>query len=493
MADSPDTSPNVLVFICDQLRPDLLGCYGGDLVRTPNIDALAADSTVFENGFTPTAICSPARASLLTGLYAHKHHMFNNSTRPYSYCEHLRPDMRMVQDWAADETAYETAYYGKWHIGPPQDLFDSRFEHAHRPPYAGRTPAFATGHGHPNSRLGPLVQSFGGGKAGTLDIPMDEFPDVMVAKYSTDFLRSRSGERPFLLYSSLPGPHSPWMVPEEWGIRYDPKDIPDWPNRYDDFDGKPINQKKLRISEDLRQEQGRDETLKDLLSACFSYLELVDAQVGEVVRTLKELGLYDETAIILTADHGDMAGSHGYLSKGAYMYDEIYRVPMLFKPPGGTNVRRASQPVNLMDATATITHLMAGDEVRDIGSGEMDGRSMAGLAQGKTDWYKDVNFSEYHGDWYGHYSQRMVTDGRWKLVWNYGDLNELYDLQEDPHELTNLYYEPSSRATRDSYWEKLLSEADRFEDGQTIHWNRSGGAVRINEYGLATGRVALGD
>ena len=171
---------------------------------------------------------------------------------------------------------------------------------------------------------------------------MDEFPDVMVARYSTDFLRSRSGERPFLLYSSLPGPHSPWMVPEEWGIRYDPKDIPDWPNRYDDFDGKPINQKKLRINEDLRQEQGGDETLKDLLSACFSYLELVDAQVGEVVRTLKELGLYDETAIILTADHGDMAGSHGYLSKGAYMYDEIYRVPMLFKPPGGSRVERAS-------------------------------------------------------------------------------------------------------------------------------------------------------
>ena len=283
MAGSPDTRPNVLVFFCDQLRPDLLGCYGGDLVRTPNIDALAADCTVFENGFTPTAICSPARASLMTGLYAHKHHMFNNSTRPYSYCEHLRPDMRMVQDWAADETDYETAYYGKWHIGPPQDLFDSRFEHAHRPPYPGRTPAFATGHGHPNTRLGPLVQSFGGGKAGTLDVPMDEFPDVMVARYSTDFLRSRSGERPFLLYSSLPGPHSPWMVPEEWGIRYDPSEIPDWPNRYDDFDGKPINQKKLRIVEDLRQEQGRDETLKDLLSACFSYLELVDAQVGEVV------------------------------------------------------------------------------------------------------------------------------------------------------------------------------------------------------------------
>ena len=217
------TKPNVLVFFCDQLRPDLLGCYGGDMVRTPNMDALAADGTLFENGYTPTAICSPARASMMTGLYAHKHHMFNNSTPRYSYCHHLRPDMRMVQDWAADETDYETAYYGKWHIGPPPDLFASRFEHAHRPPYPGRTPLFATGHGHPSTALGPLVQSFAFGTAGTLDVPMEEFPDVQVAKYSTDFMRSRTGERPFLLYASLPGPHGPWMVPEEWGIRYEPE------------------------------------------------------------------------------------------------------------------------------------------------------------------------------------------------------------------------------------------------------------------------------
>ena len=78
-------------------------------------------------------------------------------------------------------------------------------------------------------------------------------------------------------------------------------------------------------------------------------------------------------------------------------------------------------------------------------------------------------------------------------MWNYGDLNELYDLQEDPHELTNLYYDPSCRETRDSYWEKLLAEATRFEDGQSIHWNSSDSIVDINEYGLATGSVSLGD
>ena len=409
----------------------------------------------------------------MTGLYAHKHHMFNNSTPRYSYCQHLRSDMTMVQDWLAEETRYETAYFGKWHIGPPQDLFDSRFEHTHRPPYAGRTPLFAVGHGHPNATLGPLVRSVPGGlmspeaTAGTLDVPMDEFPDIMATRYSTDFLRGRSGDRPFALYCALPGPHAPWMVPEEFGVRYDPKDIPDWPNRYDDFDGKPINQRKLRLIDEMNNPEGRDETLKELLAYCFSYLELVDHAVGEVVATLKELGLYDETAIILTADHGDMAGSHGYLSKGAYMYDEMYRIPMLFKPPGGGEVERVTQPVNLMDATATIVDLIDGKERRDIGSGELDGRSFLPLAKSQTDWYKTVNYSEYHGDWYGHYSQRMITDARWKLVWNLSDLSELYDLEEDPHELRNLFYEQSHRATRERYFEMLMEEARRFEDGQT--------------------------
>jgi arylsulfatase A-like enzyme len=456
--------PNVLVIICDQLRQELLGCYGGSMVRTPNMDALAADGTVFENAYTPTAICSPARASLMTGLYAHKHHMFNNSTPKYSYCEHLRPDMTMVQDWLADETDYETAYYGKWHIGPPQDLMDSRFEHTQRPPYPGRVPAFAEGHGHPTTKLGPLVKSFANGLAGTLDLPMEEFPDVMAARYSQAFLRGRSGERPFALYCSLPGPHGPRFVPDEFGIRYDPKDIPDWPNRYDDFDGKPISQKKLRLIARMKQPERPEETLKELLACGYSYLELVDSMVGEVVGTLKQLGLYDDTAIILTADHGDMAGSHGFLSKGSYMYEEIYRIPMLFKPPGGSAVRRVSEPVNLMDATATVAHIVEGEERRDIGSGELDGRSFLPLARGQTDWYKAVNYSEYHGDWYGHYSARMVTDGSWKLVWNLSDLNELYDLDEDPHELRNLFYDPSHQKPRDRYLEVLVEEARRFQD-----------------------------
>jgi arylsulfatase A-like enzyme len=104
--------PNVLVILCDQLRRDLLGAYGGTLVRTPHLDALAADAMVFDRANTPAGICSPARASLMTGLYPHAHRMFNNSTPRYSYCQHLRPDATTLAA-VEDELAMQAMRIGR--------------------------------------------------------------------------------------------------------------------------------------------------------------------------------------------------------------------------------------------------------------------------------------------------------------------------------------------------------------------------------------------
>jgi arylsulfatase A-like enzyme len=476
---APSAQPsNVLVFLCDQLRIDLLGCYGGTLVRTPHIDALAADGVVFERAYTPTAICSPARASLLTGLYAHAHHMFNNSTPRYSYCEHLRPGLTTLDAWIADHTPYESAYFGKWHIGPADDLFGSRFQHTQRPGDSDR-PFLTSSHWHPSTSLGPLVRSVAGGKAGTLDVPLEGFPDVVAARYAQRFLRQRDRARPFVLFCSFPGPHSPWMIPEEFGIRYDPRSIPVWANRNDTFEGKPVNQQKLRLLDAERAAHAQpDDALQELLSCCFSYLELIDGMLGQVVATLKELGLYESTAVLLTADHGDMAGSHGFLSKGSYMYDEIYRIPLLLKPaagppgePAAPPVERVTAPVHLMDVTATLVHLMAGSEQTAMGQQPLHGRSLLPLAAGAASgasWDRALHYAEYHGDWFGHYSARMVTDGRWKLVWNFSDLCELYDLEADPHELRNRFYDSACRDVRDRYAAALLAEARRLGDGQAL-------------------------
>ena len=464
------SKPNVLIFLCDQLRIDLLACYGETLVRTPNISALAQDSCVFEQAYTPCAICSPARASLLTGLYPHGHHMFNNSTPHYSYCEHMRPDVTMLQDWIDEESSYESAWFGKWHIGPAQDLFDSRFHHTQDEPYEGGPVFLDTTNWNNKTRIAPLVQSVGRGAAGTLDVGMEGFPDVVAARYTQEFLSTRDTTKPFCAICSFPGPHFPWMVPEEWGIRYDPADIELWPNRYDTFEGKPINQRKIRLLNEANagglssEEKGQE--LQELLACCFSYMELIDEMVGEVVATLKELGLYEDTAVLFTADHGDMAGSHGLMNKGAYMYDEIYRIPMLLKTPGAGGASRNSSFVHLMDVTATCLHLMTGMEQDSLSGRSLHGRSLLPLAAGETEWPRSMHYAQYHGDWYGHYSARMVTDGRWKLVWNLTDLCELYDLENDPHELHNRFYDPGLEAVRATYFDYLTAEAQRTGDAQ---------------------------
>ena len=466
------SKPNVLIFLCDQLRIDLLTCYQETLVRTPNITELAGDSCLFERAYTPLALCSPARASLLTGLYPHGHHMFNNSTQHYSYCEHMRPDVTMLQDWVDDEGEYESGWFGKWHIGPAQDLFDSRFHHTHPEPYEGGPVFLDSSHWHPNTRIAPLVQSVGRGTAGTLDVEMAGHPDVLAARYTQEFLQTRDTSKPFFATCSFPGPHFPWMVPEEWGIRYDPDDIEMWGNRYDTFDGKPINQRKIRLLYEAQagglSSEEQDQELKELLACCFSYIELIDEMVGEVVATLKQQGLYDDTAIIFTADHGDMAGSHGLMNKGAYMYDETYRIPMLLKRPGAREATRSSAFVHLMDVTATCLHLMAGTEQDSLSGRSLHGQTLLPLAEGEEAWPRSMHYAQYHGDPWGHYSSRMVTDGRWKLVWNLTDLCELYDLENDPHELHNRFYDPDLDEVRTACFDYLVAEARRTGDAQVF-------------------------
>ncbi|MGH2369042.1 MAG: sulfatase/phosphatase domain-containing protein, partial [Chloroflexota bacterium] len=153
-------------------------------------------------------------------------------------------------------------------------------------------------------------------------------------------------------------------------------------------------------------------------------------------------------------------------------YDELYHTPLLYKPawPSPAKPARVAEPVHLMDVTATALHLMAGEEQRRMGEQELHGASLQPFAKGTARWERQVHYAEYHGDWYGHHSSRMVTDGRWKLVWNLSDLGELYDLDADPHELHNRYYDPSCADVRRRYLGTLLAEAERLGDRQLAHY-----------------------
>jgi len=378
------TRSNIVVFFCDQLQRDLLRLYGGKLVNTPNLDALAADGTVFDEAYTPTAICSPARASLMTGLYAHTHHMFNNSTPSYSYCEHLRPGASMVQDVAADIEQFETAYFGKWHIGPADDLFDSRFDHTvatDGDPDA--LPFMRSSHWHSKGGLGELVNPMCSGTAGFYDGPMATNPDVVAAQYSIDFLDHRDKAKSFMLFCVFPGPHSEWKLPIEWGLRHQPDETELPANRFDTFKNKPIKQRKERLYQ--KSHHTEEVFLREATACIYSYIELIDHELGRVVAKLKAEGQYDNSLIVFTSDHGDMRGAHGMFSKGAYIYDEIYRIAMVIKPPANIDApaRIERAPVTLTDLTATMLHVLTGEEQSTIGENTLHGSSLLPLLSGQ--------------------------------------------------------------------------------------------------------------
>ena len=150
------------------------------------------------------------------------------------------------------------------------------------------------------------------------------------------------------------------------------------------------------------------------------------------------------------------------------MYDETYRIPMLLKPPGTPRARRNSSPVHLMDVTATCLHLMTGKPQDSLSGRSLHGQSLLPLAAGQEEWPRTMHYAEYHGDPWGHYSARMVTDGRWKLVWNLTDLCELYDLENDPHELHNRFYDPACDEVRTACFDYLVAEAKRTGDAQVF-------------------------
>ena len=152
------------------------------------------------------------------------------------------------------------------------------------------------------------------------------------------------------------------------------------------------------------------------------------------------------------------------------MYDEIYRIPLLLRVPGVAPRRASDELVNLTDVTATVVEVLHQAPVTSFGIDPVEeplhGQSLLDMVHVKASWDRPAHYAEYHGDWYGHYSTRMVTDGRWKLVWNLTDLCELYDLSEDPAELHNLFYCDGYQKTREQYFELLRAEARRLGDGQ---------------------------
>jgi arylsulfatase A-like enzyme len=471
-------TPNIVFVMTDQHRTDTLGCYGNPHVRTPALDGLAAQGTLLGDCFTPTAICSPTRASLLTGVMPFRHRMLANYERNVGYIEELgdefTPFSRRLR-----AAGYNVGLTGKWHVGRrrgPADFgFDgTHFPGWHNPMYHPKYAAWLAERGlrvpqihepvrgvFPNGQPGNLL-------AGRLDGPPDATFEAFLADETISWIRRyateyRDQDKPFFMATHFFGPHLPYLLPPEYLTMYDPGLITLPASVSETFENKPPVQREY--SKHWTYDTLTEDTWRWLIAAYWGYVTLIDEQVGRILRELETLGLADDTCVVFTADHGEFTGSHRLHDKGPAMYDDIYRIPGILRVPGGVPGRREERFASLLDYTATILDIAGLDPDPDA-----DGLSLLPLARGEAPArpWREVVLAEFHGHHFP-YPQRMIRTKTRKLIVNPESLNELYDLDRDPDELANVYDDPAYHAERDQLLHRLYTEL-RDRGDNFHHW-----------------------
>ncbi|UCH34415.1 MAG: sulfatase-like hydrolase/transferase [Armatimonadota bacterium] len=459
--------PNILFIMTDQQRFDATGCCGSEISRTPHTDALAESGVNFVKHYSSVGICSPARASLLTGLWAHNHRMLNNTHAKDSVCPELRDEVPTISE-ALSRGGYRCGYIGKWHIGSAAKAAERGFADTE----------YIEGRG-----FGEYLRSTGFGQELTdpvgrvrrgRDMPWAAITNARGDQLRPAFLASRTIEalerykrddaQPFFLVCSFEGPHFPCYVPPEWAARYDPETIPPWGNFDETFEGKPRSHWRyavLRNGIDAPWEQWRV-----YVARYFALTSLIDHEIGRILAALDGLGMSDDTLVVFTTDHGDLSGSHKIFNKGAIMYEELYRIPLVMRWPGVSQQGAVCEAyVSAIDVPATLLEA-AGVEAL----GSRDGRSLASWLCGEQPDWPDSIYSQFHGDEYSLCSLRMVRDDDWKYVYYPDGLDELYDERADPFELRNLAEDADYADPLRQMKDRLAEWMERVGD-PLLRWN----------------------
>ncbi len=467
----PGQRQNILFLMTDQQRVDTLGCYGNTCGHTPVLDALAARGTVFDRAYTPSAICTPARASLLTGLQPFEHGLLSNYEWNSGHREELPEDLPIFSR-ALKSSGYRVGHVGKWHVGRNRGPEFYGFEGRHMPGALnvydddGYTRWLAANNFPSFNIKDPIyTEARDGGNghliAGVTDMPTDATFEAYLAELTIeklrDFAATRDQGQPFYLSCHIFGPHLPYLIPQQWYDMVDPDSVVLPGSFAETFAGKPLIQQ--TYAEYWSTDSFTVDEWRKLTAVYWGYVALIDHQIGRILAVLEELGLTDSTSVIFTADHGEFTGAHRLNDKGPAMYEDIYRIPAILAVPGG-GPRRVTKFVSLMDFTATFL------DIAGLSTNAVRGESLLPLASGQSpsDWRPDM-LCEFHGHHFP-YAQRMLRTDRYKLVVNPEGLDEFYDLQTDPNELINAinvpYYAEEVRAHRRRMYAILVERGDKF-------------------------------
>ena len=453
-AAAAEARPNIVFILADDHGVGAVGCYGGILGKTPRIDLLAAQGMRFENCFVTSSLCSPSRAAIVTGKYAHL-----NGQRT------IGPRFDGAQATIAKllhRNGYATALIGKWHLGSDPTGYD----YWNIIPNQGR-------YEDPE-----LIQN------GTKRVVQGYLTDLITAD-AIRWLEKRPRDKPFFLMVHHKSPHGPMIPAPRHRDLYQELTLPEPETLLDDYQGrapalvKALHASKLTICEWEQFRRTIQSLPKDPAAANHAmyqiffkgYMRLIaslDENVGRLLDYLDRAGLADNTIVVYTSDNGFFCGEHGFYNK-MWMYEQSLRVPLLVRwpkhiQPGSLN----RQMVMNLDFAPTFADL-AGGGVPD----EMQGRSLRPLLEGRSsgDWRQEVYYHYYNQfDIPGQFGIRTPTR---KLVCYPGLVGrqpfwEMFDLQADPQEMRNLAAVPVQQGTVAALKERLRALAKRYQDAEIV-------------------------
>lgn len=450
------TRPNILWICTDQQRFDTIHALGNHHIKTPNIDRLVNEGVAFTRAYSQSPICTPSRASFLTGMYPSAVHVTGNGNDSF-------PNHPPLVTRQLAEAGYDCGLIGKLHLASAYRRIEPRVNDGYRYWQYSHAPRddWEKGHDYADwvrSRghvLGELTNDPDG-------VPPELHQTTWCAEKTIEFIQQKR-EGPWLASVNIYDPHPPFNPPKRYRDMYDPAAMPHPLFRDSDLE----QQRKLEavdFQSEVRSPQELDirnplmptspDNAEDkvfggkrdawtLKAAYYAMISLIDDQLGRILEALEESSQRENTMVIFTSDHGEMLGDHGLIQKGCRFYEGLVRVPLIFSWPGHfVQGLRSNALVELLDKTPTLLSL-ANVDVPE----RMQGLSLLPILKGEKnpDHHRDFVRCEYYNalDLPDATFGTMYRDERYKLVTYHGHAQgELYDLIDDPGEFQNLWENP---------------------------------------------------
>ncbi len=466
---------NLIVFLPDQQRVDTIACYGNKMVHAPNLARLASESVIFERAHVTQPVCTPSRSSLLTGTWPHMNGCTRNSV-PLPASIRAFPEL-------LEKSEYRTGYFGKWHLGDeqqPQHGFQEWISTEDTSDYS----RFLVEQGVEPDRADGSFSTIA-----LSDLPFELSKPRFLEKHACSFIEKNRRE-PFILFVAFAEPHSPYNGPFNGEHSRDEIEL-DATATLPPDDNVPLRYRLMREWQQAEAERDRAQrgdvfffgiTPEENLLLKQRYLGLVtliDECIGSILACLERFGLIDNTIVVHTSDHGDMLGAHHLYAKEV-MFEQAVRVPYLIRLPEQRKSRRVSQAVSHIDFVPTLIDLLGFSP-----AAQCAGKSRAPLVRGESMPAENV-FIEWAPNRtkirkgsklasrrlirraVEESTRTIISPDGWKLALRDKDLNELYNLRDDPNETRNLYAD----GRHADVIARLVREVERWQEsvGDRLQW-----------------------